>query len=113
MAENKKENFYLLHVMQGGSSILMIPEAEFNLYFDKVSEYQCKVNHDKPHGCRKLTRPANEVHPRCNCERWDSFICNHELNHAKSNYSYGIFNENINIVAIYMLYEIFPNGKYT
>ena len=77
----------------------MIPEHDFKCYFQVVERNYCQVNLKNHPECRKGT------FPKCNCERWDSYICGHELNHCKSRYDYGL-QDDIEIIGIYQLKSV-------
>lgn len=91
MAENKDQKRYVM-VEDPDRNIYMFEEKEFNENFELDA-----VN---PRQCRPRNSPSHK-------DRWDSFLCNNELAHAKSWFHYGKYPRGILVTAVYYL---FPQG---
>lgn len=84
--EPELTSYYLLQDWQGGK--MFIQQHELDMYFDVIKEKgsytpTARVNLRKDHGCCK------EDGERCSCMRFDSWLCNRELNSAKSTLPFG------------------------
>lgn len=87
--EEKPEEYYML---LRDSFKLFIPKVEFDRFFVFADEEKTTVRIDlttKDHGCTATARTSNYGKHGCNCCRMDSFICNYDLNHVKSNFRVG------------------------
>ena len=93
------ESYYILEGWHG--SKFFIKQHELDMYFDVITEKgsytpTARINLNKDHDCCK------KEGGRCNCMRFDSWLCNRELNSAKSTlpFNTGKFQEPIILLGI-------------
>ena len=92
--EEKEEEQTL--VVDWYGSTYMFPSDDIDRYFD-VDGQAVRVNLKKEHGCTLGTGF------KCNCERWDSYLCNHMFNHVKSGLGFGRFVASLRITGVFRL----------
>lgn len=84
---------------------IFVTATELDRYFDLIHvdgwpELTARVNLNKDHRCTKIGRDG--PFPLCNCERFDSWICNRSFRHVKGALPFGpgIFDRPIVILGI-------------
>ena len=104
-AQLEKEIFMIISHQRYGGSIYMIPKGDFEKYFEVINHRSAKAT-KKKHDCALKN---------CQCQRWDSYLCNHEISYTKSLYSYGdSYGYPYKLCGIYSLYDSNPflDGEY-
>lgn len=96
-AKEWKETTGYYLVMRAELEFFLFSETEFAMYFDLDDrEGTAKLNLSK-HECSKVedleggNRFTSKGRFLCDCHRWDSWLCNHNVNHAKSTAVAGYF----------------------
>ena len=95
MTESNDEYYLILEPHSTYPALVgshMFLKSDFEKYFDVQDHYYATLNRKKHGECSN-----------CQCHRWDSFICNHELNHAKSWFSMGTCETPVKLLGIYWL----------